>query len=122
MVGGIQAGAGGCLCRPRSLDIGLPSRRLAGCGDRATSAFWQRQHDYAECPGEAYSELESNAALVNNVSEGLFETLGIPLVAGRTFELGDMRKESDAVIVDAAFVQQLYPHQNPLGRQIRNGT
>jgi predicted permease len=72
-------------------------------------------------PGEAYSERESNAALVNNVSEGLFETLGIPLVAGRTFELGDMRKESDAVIVDAAFVQQHYPHQNPLGRQFGTG-
>jgi predicted permease len=72
-------------------------------------------------PGRPYTERDEDGVLVNNVSEGLFETLRIPLIAGRTFGPGDMRSNSDAVIVDEALARRFYPNQNPLGHQVGTG-
>ncbi|MFL6351235.1 MAG: ADOP family duplicated permease [Bryobacteraceae bacterium] len=72
-------------------------------------------------PGRPYSQTGSDNALMNNVSEGLFETLGIPLIAGRTFQPGDMKPKSDAVIVDELFASRYYPRQNALGQQFGTG-
>ena len=72
-------------------------------------------------PGRPYTERDEDGVLVNNVSDGLFETLRIPLIAGRTFGPGDMRKDSDAVIVDDSLARRFYPNQDPLGQQIGTG-
>jgi predicted permease len=72
-------------------------------------------------PGRTSSQSDENAVLVNNVSEGLFETLRIPLIAGRTFDSGDMRKDSDALIVDESFVRRFFPRQNALGQSAGTG-
>jgi predicted permease len=72
-------------------------------------------------PGRSYRQDGSDNALVNTVSDGLFEALGIPLVAGRRFQLRDMGPKSDAVIVDELFIRRFYPHENPLGRQFGTG-
>ncbi|HTV56655.1 MAG TPA: ABC transporter permease [Terriglobia bacterium] len=52
------------------------------------------------------------------VSPGYFETMGIPLVAGRTFTEQDMQNSQPVAIVNEAFAQQAWPGQNPLGREI----
>lgn len=72
-------------------------------------------------PGRPYRQDGSDTVLQNNVSDGLFETLGIPLVTGRTFQPGDMGPKSDAVIVDELFASRYYPHQSVLGRQFGTG-
>ena len=72
-------------------------------------------------PGRTYTERDEDGVLVNNVSDGLFETLRIPLFAGRTFGPADMRKDSDALIVDDSLARRFYPNQNPLGQQIGTG-
>jgi predicted permease len=72
-------------------------------------------------PGQPYKEDPAHGSLVNHVGDGLFETLGIPLLAGRVFDSRDMRANSDAVVVDDLFVQNFYPHQNPLGQQFGTG-
>ena len=72
-------------------------------------------------PGQPFLPDDAHSVLINGVSDGLFETLGIPLLAGRTFRPADMVSKSDAVIVDDLFVQRFYPHQNPLGRQFGTG-
>lgn len=53
----------------------------------------------------------------NRVSDGFFETMHIPLVAGRTFTPSDLRATSDAAIVDELFVDRFFPKQNPIGRR-----
>ncbi len=63
----------------------------------------------------------SDPISVNHVSDGFFETLGIPLIAGRTFAARDMAKASDAVIVDDLFVHRFYNDRNPLGEQFGLG-
>ncbi len=66
-------------------------------------------------PGRSYRQTDT--ASVNEVGEGFFETLGIPLLAGRTFEARDMNKSSNAVIVDEQFARQFYGGRMPVGEQ-----
>ncbi len=54
-------------------------------------------------------------ANLNNVGDGFFETLRIPLVAGRTLELRDMGPGAQAVVVDEVFARRYFPSENPLG-------
>jgi predicted permease len=72
-------------------------------------------------PGRPYRQDGSESVLINHVSDDLFETLGIPLLAGRTFQPGDMGQKSDAVIVDELFVSRYYPHENAIDREFGTG-
>jgi predicted permease len=58
-----------------------------------------------------------DAANVNWVGEGFFETLRIPLEAGRTIERRDFRPNADAVVVDELFTRRFFPNENPLGQR-----
>ncbi len=50
-----------------------------------------------------------------------FETMGIPLVAGRTFTDQDGRSEgSRAVIVNETFARRFWPNENPVGKRMRH--
>jgi hypothetical protein len=51
------------------------------------------------------------------VGDGFFETLRIPLLAGRVIEPRDMHPNADAVVVDELFARRFFPNQNPLGRR-----
>jgi predicted permease len=53
----------------------------------------------------------------NSVEPGFFETMGIPMLLGRTFYSG----EKNAVIVSRSLASQQWPGQNPVGKQILNG-
>jgi predicted permease len=72
-------------------------------------------------PGRPFTQSGSDNVLINSVSDGFFETLGIPVLAGRTFQPGDMGPKSDAVIVDDVFARLYYPHESPLGREFGLG-
>ncbi len=63
----------------------------------------------------------SNNVHVNRVGEGLFETLRVPLVAGRPIERRDIRADAEAVVVDQLFARRFFPNQNPLGHRFGYG-
>lgn len=69
--------------------------------------------------GEPDSDL---LALGDTVSPGFFETLGVPLVAGRFFTWTDSSKIATVCIVTDSLARQLRPDGNVLGRHIRYGT
>ncbi len=48
-----------------------------------------------------------------------FETMGIPLLAGRTFLPGDLEAEAPPVILSAGFARAIVPGTDPIGRRIR---
>jgi predicted permease len=52
---------------------------------------------------------------------GYFETMRIPLIAGRTFGDQDGLKGAPTVIVNQAFANKYFPGENPLGKRIRPG-
>ncbi|HZQ55590.1 MAG TPA: ABC transporter permease [Bryobacteraceae bacterium] len=58
---------------------------------------------------------------VNWVTSGYFESLGIPLLAGRVFEPGDAGRSPAPIVVNRAFAQTFFPHTNPIGKAIVQG-
>jgi predicted permease len=56
------------------------------------------------------------------VDGGYFATLGIALVAGRTFGPQDRETSPRAMIVDTAFVEKNFHGQDPLGRRVAFGS
>ncbi|HEY7498602.1 MAG TPA: ABC transporter permease [Vicinamibacterales bacterium] len=84
-------------------------RFLAGMGNNGLMNFAGRPLD------------QGNRANMNSVGEGFFETVGIPLVAGRTIDARDIRQESGAVVVDEMFAKRFFPNESPLGRRFGLG-
>ena len=61
---------------------------------------------------------ELPVAAVRVVGPAYFETMGIPLRAGRTFASEELTQERHVVIVTQAFVDRYLPGENPLGRKV----
>jgi predicted permease len=68
-----------------------------------------------EAPGEPDPQV-----LVRRVTPDYFETLGLPLLAGRGFTQDDNRRDSErTVIVNETFAAHFWPGENPLDKRIR---
>jgi putative ABC transport system permease protein len=50
-----------------------------------------------------------------------FETLGVPLIAGRMFEELDREYEPEVAIVDVAWAERFFPGEDVVGRRFRHG-
>ncbi len=68
-----------------------------------------------------YDELPSQqrVATLRFVTPGFFDSLGIPLRAGRAVAESDTLTSSPAVVVSESFVRQYWPGQDAIGRQFR---
>ena len=66
-------------------------------------------------PGRPWDD--ASRADFNTVGEGFFETLRIPIVAGRAIEQRDIRPTADVAVVDELFAKRFFPNENPLGRR-----
>jgi putative ABC transport system permease protein len=65
-------------------------------------------------PGQAADTFEPYYL---GVSPGFFETMGLPLLAGRDLEPRDVEREgAPAVVVNQAFARRYFPGESPLGR------
>ena len=60
-------------------------------------------------------------AQVVAVSDGYFDTLGLPLLRGRAFEPRDGRDGARSAIVNQRFVERFSPDRDPIGRTIQLG-
>jgi predicted permease len=60
---------------------------------------------------------EAQVAHMNAVGDGFFDTLGLPLVAGRTIERRDLQSNTQAAVVDELFARRFFPNESPLGRR-----
>ena len=56
------------------------------------------------------------------ITPQFFETLGIPLVKGRTFTSADGPGSPPVVMINEAFVRRYFADQDPLGRRVAFGT
>ncbi|MGA2536281.1 MAG: ABC transporter permease [Terracidiphilus sp.] len=52
---------------------------------------------------------------------GYFETMNIPLIAGRTFADQDGLTGQPVIIINQAFARKYFAHQNPIGQHIQVG-
>ncbi len=56
---------------------------------------------------------------VNGVGPRYFETLGVPLVRGRSFTAGDREGAPPVVVVNETMAAKLWPGQDPIGKRFR---
>jgi putative ABC transport system permease protein len=52
------------------------------------------------------------------ISDGYFRTMGIPLIAGREFELRDRMDAPLVAVINQAAARMLYAGENPIGKQL----
>jgi putative ABC transport system permease protein len=52
----------------------------------------------------------------NAVTAGYFSTMGIPLLAGRDFEISDTKDSQPVAIISQKTAERLFPGQDPVGR------
>lgn len=57
------------------------------------------------------------AVSLNKVGSGFFETMGIPLIEGRSIQRQDLRPDADAIVVDERFAARFFPGQSAIGRR-----
>lgn len=55
----------------------------------------------------------------NAIGPGFFETMRIPLLAGRGINAGDRRDSPPVAVVNRAFAEYYFPGMNPIGHRIR---
>jgi len=58
--------------------------------------------------------------IASNIVDGsYFATLGIPLLAGRTFDSSDSKNTPEVVVINHNLAMRYWPGENPIGRQMR---
>jgi putative ABC transport system permease protein len=55
---------------------------------------------------------------VSLVEPGFFETMGIPLISGRTFNRSEAFAATNNVVISQSMARQLWPNENPLGKRV----
>ena len=60
-------------------------------------------------------------AWVNDVGSRFFETIGIPILSGRSFDEHDRESSPPVVVVSQRFGRRFFPGEDPVGRTLRNG-
>ncbi len=68
--------------------------------------------------GRPATPAESGNATYLVATPSYFQTLKIPLIAGRTFSDQDSQKSTEVVIVNQTLARKLWPGESPIGRRI----
>jgi predicted permease len=71
---------------------------------------------------EESPEVKSNREILyNKVGTGFFSTMGLPLVAGRTFGPQDTENSQRVAVINETMARRFFPNESPLGRRFRFG-
>jgi putative ABC transport system permease protein len=112
------------LAQLRERAAALPGVRSAACTDVAPLSMGNRSDGFS-VPGRTApadpATLEPNWSVdLYMATAGYFETMGIPLVAGRDFANESVTSPKVAV-VNEVFVAQLFKNEDPIGQQVSGG-
>ena len=76
----------------------------------------------AKPPTNREVEDERPAVGYSYILPNYFETLGIPIVSGRTFTVQEAETEAPVVVISEATAQRFWPGQNPIGKRLVFGS
>ncbi len=71
--------------------------------------------------GEAIDASTSQTEPYNAVGVHFFDTLGIPIVAGRAFGVNDTATSAKVAVINQRLAAARFPNQNPIGKRISVG-
>lgn len=103
----------------------LASALRTGPGIVAAALSWSEPLSFGadgrRRPLSGGDDLHDVRSFVVQVSPGYFETLGVPLVAGRDFTWTDDRRQRDVAILSEGVARALFPGADAIGRRVRLG-
>ena len=76
---------------------------------------------YSAADRPAPGPSETPISLFNAAAPGYFRAMEIPLIEGRDFTDSDVRGSKPVVIINQNVARRWWPHESPLGKQIRYG-
>jgi putative ABC transport system permease protein len=79
-------------------------------------------HISFENPEHPLPKGQWESAMMDVVSSAYFQTMEIPLLAGRDFSDGDTVQSPQVMIVNQAFAAKFFPGADPLGKKLKPGT
>ncbi len=71
--------------------------------------------------GRDYPKGQQPRADMFQVSPGYFQTMGMPLLRGRTFRASDAATSQPVVVIDQKLAMAYWPNQDPIGQEIYDG-
>ena len=77
--------------------------------------------DSAEPPTREESEDRRLMAGYSYILPNYFETVGIPMVSGRSFTVKEAEMEAPVVVISEATARRFWPGQNPVGKRLAIG-
>jgi predicted permease len=93
-------------------------------GVEASTAIWPTPLSGSSEGYSTYTDSEeagneqSQLASSQLITPGYFETMGIPIVAGRSFNMED---SGDKLVIDQRMADKMWPGENPLGKRLKIG-
>jgi putative ABC transport system permease protein len=69
--------------------------------------------------GEPVIRAQSNSASLRSVTPAYFETMGIPLIAGRDVAVTDTRDVPNVAVISQSLARRHWPNDDPLGKRFR---
>jgi predicted permease len=111
-VGAAEQGASAVYRKILDETAALPGVEAATLAHVVPLAGWSRETRVAssERPGEAID------GSYNLVAPGYFETLGIPILQGRSLDRRDRRDAPPSAVISRALAERLWKGANPVGR------
>jgi putative ABC transport system permease protein len=97
---------------PDVRSVGAVSALPFGGNLGARTSFWIEGRP-APPPGE---ELSTDVRVTD---ENYFQTIGIPLLSGRTFTEQEAKEDRRVIVINEAMARQHFPGENPIGRHLR---
>ena len=95
------------------------SEHVQAMPEVASVAWVDRPPFLGHGSGPIKSDAETRAqCLFNSVSDRYFETLGIPILAGRDFTRQEIERGEAVVLVSESAARQLWPGRDAIGRRI----
>ena len=99
----------------------LPGVDLAALIDAVPMADNRQGTPFTRLDGPPADPTASPNANIAWITEGYFDALGIPLVAGRTLTARDGADSQPVVIINRRLARQVFGGDNPIGRRVRIG-
>ncbi len=94
---------------------------LAGRSGARLTAVRVEGRPAPDAAAERGPVIGETASFANVVGPGFFETLGVPLLAGRDFHAQDLEDHPLVAIVNETFARTFFPTDAPIGRRFSTG-
>lgn len=99
-----------------------PGIEMVALSDAVPLGGNQSQSPFARVDGNPVPVNQRPLGLMRSVAPGFFQTLGIPLIAGRDINEHDLGDRPFVVVISQSTAKRLFPNEDPIGHSILFGT